>query len=193
MTIDEQIEVMQHFRDGGEVEVSKKGEYSWKHLIIPAWKFDEFNYRKKTNLTWREALKKKLPEEYFQLVCERTEDVRLDGEFTKWTHWASKATSFDWDKTKEGDIFWCEVSEFLEGRLNQLPSIPKQKKTRLMTAEELKGKWIKRGEHSQMVIAIVDDEIETVTEGPKTVKKFHENGWKLEDGSPLIVEVGEDG
>ena len=113
MTIDEQIEVMQHFRDGGEVEVSKKGEYSWKlpyHIL--AWNFDEFDYRKKP-----------------------------------------------------------------------------EPKTRLMTAEELKGKWIKRGKRSQMVIAIVDDQIETVTEGPKTVKKFHENGWTLEDGSPLTVEV----
>ena len=112
MTIDEQIEVMQHFRDGGEVEWRRLGIGKWRIEPIPKWNFDLYEYRKK----------------------------------------------------------------------------PKPK-TRLMTAEELKGKWIKRGKHSQMVIAIVFDEIETVTEGPKTVKKFHENGWTLEDGSPLTVEV----
>jgi len=66
-----------------------------------------------------------------------------------------------------------------------------EKKTRLMKAEELKGKWIKRADVKEMVVRIVDDEIETVLQGPRGVEYFHKLGWTLEDGSPLTVEVSE--
>lgn len=92
------------------------------------------------------------------------------------------------EKYKEDKLYRVTINPYWNFEVFEYRKKP-EPKTRLMTAEELKGKWIKRGERSQMVIAIVDDEIETVTEGPNTVKKFHENGWTLEDKSPLTVEV----
>ena len=46
MTIDEQIEVMQHFRDGGEVEFRKRG-LDWMRTISPSWDFSTRDYGKK--------------------------------------------------------------------------------------------------------------------------------------------------
>jgi len=114
VTFDEMIEVMIHFRDGGQVEYRHKGGDVWEDSECPAWKFHRFEYRKKP-----------------------------------------------------------------------------EKKTRLMKAEELKGKWIKRADVKEMVVRIVDDEIETVLQGPRGVEYFHKLGWTLEDGSPLTVEVSE--
>jgi len=45
MTIDEQIEVMQHFRDGGQVQYLHKGH--WCVVDDPIWNFADTKYRKK--------------------------------------------------------------------------------------------------------------------------------------------------
>ena len=47
MTIDEQIEVMQHFKDGGKIECKMIGidNHEWKIVIKPEWNFCDYNYR----------------------------------------------------------------------------------------------------------------------------------------------------
>lgn len=52
MTIDEQIEVMQHFRDGGEVEWRDCENRSsvWVETKRPTWNFGVLEYRKKEEL-----------------------------------------------------------------------------------------------------------------------------------------------
>ena len=45
MTIEEKIEVMQHFADGGEVQVSKISLDIWFDTKHPEWNFSEQDYR----------------------------------------------------------------------------------------------------------------------------------------------------
>ena len=55
MTTEQMIEVMQHYVDGGEVEVAINGE--WECANPPIWGWDAFDYRikpepKKTKTVW---------------------------------------------------------------------------------------------------------------------------------------------
>ena len=42
-TIQEQIEVMQHFARGGEVEFNNG--FDWRSILEPQWNWDDYNYR----------------------------------------------------------------------------------------------------------------------------------------------------
>ncbi|MFA9240540.1 MAG: hypothetical protein ACEQSQ_11735 [Candidatus Paceibacteria bacterium] len=42
-TIQEQIEVMQHYANGGEIEIFMNDE--WKYAISPGWNWNHCNYR----------------------------------------------------------------------------------------------------------------------------------------------------
>ena len=41
----EQIEIMTHYLNGGEVECVEKGNDNWEIVTKPLWNFDEFDYR----------------------------------------------------------------------------------------------------------------------------------------------------
>ena len=43
----EQIEIMTHYLNGGEVECVEKGNDNWEIVTKPLWNFDDFEYRKK--------------------------------------------------------------------------------------------------------------------------------------------------
>ena len=43
----EQIEVMTHYLNGGEVECVEKGNDNWEIITKFLWNFDDFEYRKK--------------------------------------------------------------------------------------------------------------------------------------------------
>ncbi len=47
MTIDEQIEVMQHFRDGGDCDCTYRDSGDWIQVKDPHWNFALGSYRKK--------------------------------------------------------------------------------------------------------------------------------------------------
>ena len=44
-TINEMIEVMEHYKNGGEVECVEKGNNNWEILDAPVWNWDDFDYR----------------------------------------------------------------------------------------------------------------------------------------------------
>ena len=41
----EQIEIMTHYLNGGEVECVEKGNDNWEIVTKPLWNFDDYNYR----------------------------------------------------------------------------------------------------------------------------------------------------
>ena len=41
----EQIEIMTHYLNGGEVEFVEKGNDNWEIVTKPLWNFDDFEYR----------------------------------------------------------------------------------------------------------------------------------------------------
>ena len=41
----EQIEIMTHYLNGGEIECVEKGNYNWEIVTKPLWNFDDFEYR----------------------------------------------------------------------------------------------------------------------------------------------------
>ena len=41
----EQIEIMTHYLNGGEIEASKKHEQIWAGASLPCWDWDTFDYR----------------------------------------------------------------------------------------------------------------------------------------------------
>lgn len=41
----EQIEIMTHYLNGGEVECLEKGNDNWEIVTKPLWNFDDFEYR----------------------------------------------------------------------------------------------------------------------------------------------------
>ena len=41
----EQIEIMTHYLNGGEVECVEKGNDNWEIVTKPLWNFDTFKYR----------------------------------------------------------------------------------------------------------------------------------------------------
>ena len=41
----EQIEIMTHYLNGGEIECVEKGNDNWEIVTKPLWNFDEFDYR----------------------------------------------------------------------------------------------------------------------------------------------------
>ena len=41
----EQIEIMTHYLNGGEVECVEKGNDNWEIVTKPLWNFDDFDYR----------------------------------------------------------------------------------------------------------------------------------------------------
>ena len=41
----EQIEMMTHYLNGGEVECVEKGNDNWEIVTKPLWNFDDFEYR----------------------------------------------------------------------------------------------------------------------------------------------------
>ena len=41
----EQIEIMTHYLNGGEVECVEKGNDNWEIVTKPLWNFDNFDYR----------------------------------------------------------------------------------------------------------------------------------------------------
>ena len=43
----EQIEIMTHYLNGGEVECVEKGNDNWEIVTNPLWNFDDFEYRMK--------------------------------------------------------------------------------------------------------------------------------------------------
>ena len=45
MKIDEMIKVMQHYADGGEIEVSYEGKDIWHDATTPCWDWEEFDFR----------------------------------------------------------------------------------------------------------------------------------------------------
>lgn len=45
MTIDEMIAVMQHYRDGGEVEYKRNLDAQWLAMRHEVWNFSEYDYR----------------------------------------------------------------------------------------------------------------------------------------------------
>lgn len=120
------IDVIQHFRDGGEVEYCRKsGSCGWSLAIGPVWDFHAYYYRKKP-----------------------------------------------------------------------------EKKTRLMTAEELKGRWLKNKEGVFTFVGCVmpvnnliwwpsddNDQHDRCIERWFGVQYLIDDGWTLEDGSPLMKEV----
>ena len=46
ITLKEKIEIMQHFKDGGKVEISK-GDGFWCDVASPCWDWSRIYYRKK--------------------------------------------------------------------------------------------------------------------------------------------------
>jgi len=47
MTHDEMIAVIQHFKNGGKIEVARKVGTNWKSTLNPCWNFSTFDYRPK--------------------------------------------------------------------------------------------------------------------------------------------------
>ena len=47
MKHDEMIAVIQHHKDGGEIEYRLKAHVTWKYASCPWWDFDKFDYRAK--------------------------------------------------------------------------------------------------------------------------------------------------
>jgi len=45
MSLDEMIAVMQHYRDGGEVEYRSYSYPEWKDAVTPIWNFNKYDYR----------------------------------------------------------------------------------------------------------------------------------------------------
>ena len=45
MELKEQIEIMTHYLNGGEVECVEKGNDNWEIATKPLWNFDDFEYR----------------------------------------------------------------------------------------------------------------------------------------------------
>ena len=41
----EQIEIMTHYLNGGEIECVEKGNDNWEIVTKPLWNFDDFEYR----------------------------------------------------------------------------------------------------------------------------------------------------
>ena len=41
----EQIEIMTHYLNGGEIECVEKGNDNWEIVTKPLWNFDDFKYR----------------------------------------------------------------------------------------------------------------------------------------------------
>ena len=41
----EQIEIMTHYLNGGEIECVEKGNFNWEIVTNPLWNFDDFEYR----------------------------------------------------------------------------------------------------------------------------------------------------
>ena len=41
----EQIEIMTHYLNGGEIECVEKGNDNWEIVAKPLWNFDDFEYR----------------------------------------------------------------------------------------------------------------------------------------------------
>ena len=41
----EQIEIMTHYLNGGDVECVEKGNDNWEIVTKPLWNFDDFEYR----------------------------------------------------------------------------------------------------------------------------------------------------
>ena len=41
----EQIEIMTHYLNGGEIECVEKGNDNWEIVTKPLWNFDDFDYR----------------------------------------------------------------------------------------------------------------------------------------------------
>ena len=46
-TIKEMIEVMEHYKNGGEVEYVERDYVNWERVIKPIWDWDTFDYRVK--------------------------------------------------------------------------------------------------------------------------------------------------
>jgi hypothetical protein len=123
----------------------------------------------------------------------------LDREFTKWfdfeASWTGDSISFDWSSTEEGKDWWDDVYMFLIGKSKDLPPLPK--KERYLTPQELLGKTITDGEHTVIITSIEDDHVcfscSRYSNPLHDVESLHRDGWKLEDGSPLLVEDNEGG
>ncbi len=45
MELKEQIEIMTHYLNGGEVEATSRGELFWDKVTAPCWDSDAFDYR----------------------------------------------------------------------------------------------------------------------------------------------------
>ena len=45
MELKEQIEIMTHYLNGGEIECVEKGNDNWEIVTKPLWNFDDFEYR----------------------------------------------------------------------------------------------------------------------------------------------------
>ena len=45
MKLKEQIEVMTHYLNNGEIECVEKGNDNWEIVTKPLWNFDDFEYR----------------------------------------------------------------------------------------------------------------------------------------------------
>ena len=58
MNTADKIKVMQHYEDGGKIEVSIKGHH-WEEWIcnVPNWDWSSTQYRIKPQKTWQEELK----------------------------------------------------------------------------------------------------------------------------------------
>lgn len=159
--------------------------------------------------TWREALKEKLKDhpEHFELICERSPDECLDDEFADWSGWSEYGpnsdhgpVSFEWVNAPEGFQFWEGVYHYLNSYRDDLPPIPKPKKKRLMTPEELKGKWLRSWNddgHLYLVTAI--DPCAVFLSGWSNslegcwinIQDLGSDGFRLENGDSLEIEVEE--
>lgn len=201
---------------GQEVEyqvgmIWKKGTLAeWYDYQVYCFGFKETDVlsdviRPKPKPTWRETLKEKLKDypKHFALVCSYMAGKDLDKEFTKWfdfeATWTGDSISFDWSSTEEGNDWWDDVYMFLIGKSKDLPPLPK--KERYLTAQELKGKWLYDPYEKEvfMVTRLKNDKV-YVRNWAKaesscfvSVETLHKKGFKLEDGSPLLVEDNEGG
>ena len=45
MELKEQIEIMTHYLNGGEIECVEKGNDNWEIVTKPLWNWDDFEYR----------------------------------------------------------------------------------------------------------------------------------------------------
>jgi hypothetical protein len=58
MTHDEMIAVIQHHKNGGEIEYRLKGLSTWQAAATPNWDFSRYNFRAKpeTLVIWAEIM-----------------------------------------------------------------------------------------------------------------------------------------